>query len=71
MPKMSGRVLADQLIAIRPHTAVLFMSGYTGEAITHHRVSEPGTFFLQKPFTVDGLASKVREILRERVGGGA
>lgn len=63
MPVMSGNVLADRMKAIHPETAILFMSGYTGEAITQHRVNEVGKFFLQKPFTPESLASKVRDVL--------
>ncbi len=46
-----------------PSLKVLFMSGYTDDAIVHHGVLEPGTHFLQKPFTPDGLSRKVREVL--------
>jgi two-component system, cell cycle sensor histidine kinase and response regulator CckA len=63
MPEMNGRMLADRLKCIHPETVILFMSGYTGEAIAHHRVNEPGTFFLQKPFTPESLAAKVRDVL--------
>jgi two-component system cell cycle sensor histidine kinase/response regulator CckA len=63
MPEMNGRVLADRLKCMHPETVIVFMSGYTGEAIAHHRVNEPGTYFLQKPFTPDSLAAKVRDVL--------
>ena len=63
MPRMSGRQLADLLAQARPHTRVLFMSGYTDEAVTRHGVLEAGAAFLQKPFSPIGLARKVREVL--------
>jgi PAS domain S-box-containing protein len=63
MPQMNGRQVADHLLAARPGLKVLFMSGYTDAAIVQHGVLEPGTQFLQKPFTPDGLSRKVREAL--------
>ena len=60
MPGMSGRVLWDHLRALRPDARVLFMSGYTDDAIARHGVLEPGIAFLQKPFTPFSLAQKVR-----------
>ena len=63
MPRMSGPELADGLAPERPETKVLYMSGYTDDAIIHHGVLTSGTAFLQKPFTTDGLARKVREAL--------
>ncbi|MET0625254.1 MAG: PAS domain S-box protein [Pyrinomonadaceae bacterium] len=63
MPGMSGRELADHLVTIAPQARVLFMSGYTDEAIVHHGVLKEGTAFIEKPFTPDGLARKVREVL--------
>jgi signal transduction histidine kinase len=63
MPQMNGRQVADHLLAARPDLKVLFMSGYTDAAIVQHGVLEPGTHFLQKPFTPDGLSRKVRETL--------
>jgi two-component system cell cycle sensor histidine kinase/response regulator CckA len=63
MPQMNGRQVADHLLAARPGLKVLFMSGYTDAAIVQHGVLQPGTHFLQKPFTPDGLSRKVREVL--------
>jgi nitrogen-specific signal transduction histidine kinase/CheY-like chemotaxis protein len=63
MPGMSGHKLVGRLKEIHPEMKVLYMSGYTDNAILHHGVLEPGTNFIQKPFTVDGLARKVREVL--------
>jgi PAS domain S-box-containing protein len=66
MPQMSGRELAEKLAALRPRVKVLYMSGYTDEAIVQHGVLEPGTAFLQKPYARDTLARKVREVLESR-----
>ncbi|HET7275025.1 MAG TPA: ATP-binding protein [Longimicrobiaceae bacterium] len=63
MPGMGGRALAEQLRANRPEVEVLYMSGYTDDAILRHGMLDEGTAFLEKPFTPDGLARKVREIL--------
>jgi hypothetical protein len=63
MPGASGRELARQLAQSRPDTRVLYVSGYTDDAIVHHGMLEPGLAFLQKPFTPDALARKVRQVL--------
>ena len=63
MPGMSGRVLAGQVVEQRPLIKVVYMSGYTGQAVGAHVALEEGSFFLQKPFSRDGLVSKVRQAL--------
>jgi PAS domain S-box-containing protein len=63
MPQMSGREMAEGLRTIRPDTRVLFMSGFTDDAIVHHGVLEERVFFIQKPFSPEALASKAREVL--------
>jgi PAS domain S-box-containing protein len=63
MPQMGGREVASRLAPRRPEMQVLFMSGYTDEAIVHQGVLDAGTAFLQKPFSVTGLVQKVREVL--------
>src|SRR5437588_3428761 len=63
MPGMSGRELGLLLGPARPRMKVLYVSGYTDESIVHHGVLEPGVAFMQKPFSAEGLARKVREVL--------
>jgi len=63
MPQMGGAELAGHLATLRPQLKLLYMSGYTDDAIVHHGVLEAGKAFLQKPFTPEALARKVREVL--------
>jgi CheY-like chemotaxis protein len=66
MPRMSGRELAQRVTAERPGLPVLYVSGFTDDAIVHHGVLETGTEFLEKPFTLNALAQKVRHVLDQR-----
>jgi two-component system, cell cycle sensor histidine kinase and response regulator CckA len=63
MPGMGGRELVKQLATTRPGTKVLYLSGYTEDAIVSDGSIEKGTAFLQKPFTLQNLSRKVREVL--------
>ncbi|MGB6386505.1 MAG: PAS domain S-box protein, partial [Terriglobales bacterium] len=63
MPGMGGRELAKRLVSLRPGINVLYLSGYTEDAVVTQGTLGPGTAFLQKPFTLQNLAKKVREVL--------
>jgi DNA-binding response OmpR family regulator len=65
MPEMSGRELAERLLEQHPKTKLLFISGYTDDAIVRYGISVAEMAFLQKPFTPDELIRKVRDILDE------
>ena len=66
MPGIGGRELAKKLLSLRPGICVLYLSGYTEDAVVAPGALGPGTAFLQKPFTLQNLAKKVREVLRSK-----
>jgi len=63
MPGVSGRQLAEQALAKRPNLKVLFTTGFTKNAVVHNGVLDPGVHFIAKPFTIDELAAKLRDVL--------
>ena len=63
MPDMNGRLLADRAVALHPALKVLFTTGYTRNAVVHNGVLDPGVELIGKPFTVDELAAKLRQVL--------
>ena len=63
MPGMGGRELVKQVVKLRPTMKVLYLSGYTEDSIISEGTIESGAAFLQKPFTLQNLSRKVREVL--------
>jgi two-component system, cell cycle sensor histidine kinase and response regulator CckA len=63
MPGLNGRALAGRLELLQPGLKILYMSGYTDDAIMDHGVLESGTHLLHKPFSEENLIRKVREVL--------
>ena len=66
MPQMGGRELSEKLAEMHPQIGVLFTSGYTDDAVIRQGIIEVGANFIQKPFTFDGLAQKIREVLDKK-----
>ena len=66
MPGMNGPELAEKLLSLRREMKILFMSGYTANAVGYHNFFKKRVHYIQKPFTVAGLARKVREVLDEK-----
>jgi DNA-binding NarL/FixJ family response regulator len=69
MPEMNGPEMVRQLQTFCSHIRILYISGYTDEAMVHHGIGESGAAFLQKPFVPDQLARKVRDVLDSRTNG--
>jgi CheY-like chemotaxis protein len=67
MPKMSGREFADQLLQLRPNTRLLFVSGYTDDIVLQNGISKQAMYFLQKPYSLKDLASKVQTLMATSV----
>ncbi len=70
MPQMNGERLQQAVVALRPGIAVLYMSGYTDDALAERGILSPGIHLLQKPFTRDNLVAKAREVLVTRAAQG-
>ena len=66
MPEMNGRDLAKKMLSLYPHLKRLFMSGYTADVIAHQGVLDDGVHFIQKPFSIKDLATKVRQALDQK-----
>lgn len=63
MPEINGRRLAERMATVRPNMRVLYMSGHTASVVAPLGILEPGVAFLQKPFSPDMLARRIREVL--------
>ena len=63
MPKMSGRELAEKILALCPEMRLLYVSGFTDDSIVHHGVTTRAINFIQKPFRAEEFLRKIREIL--------
>jgi DNA-binding NtrC family response regulator len=67
LKQMSGRELSEIMVARRPKMKIIFMSGYTDDAVVHHGVLSQSTAFLQKPFTTQALVKMMREVLDQKL----
>ena len=67
MPDVNGRVLAEQATALCPQIKVLFMTGFTRNAVVHNGVLDAGVYLLAKPFSIAELSAKIREVLQTAV----
>jgi CheY-like chemotaxis protein len=65
LPGMNGREIAERIQASRPEIAVLFTSGYTDDVIAHKGVIDRGVSYIPKPYTVEQIAAKVREVIKK------
>jgi len=65
MPQMNGKSLKKSIEALKPGIKTLLMSGYTANVIAHHGVLEKGMHFIQKPFSMEDLAKKIREVIEQ------
>jgi CheY-like chemotaxis protein len=65
MPEMSGRLLAEEFYKLRPNAKAVFMSGYTDDAVVRHGILTASVAYIQKPFTGEALAAKIRSVLDE------
>jgi two-component system, cell cycle sensor histidine kinase and response regulator CckA len=63
MPRLSGRELSEHISRLQPAAKVLFMSGYTNDAVVNHGILDGAAWFIQKPFTIASLIRRVREVL--------
>jgi CheY-like chemotaxis protein len=62
MPEMNGRKLADRALELRPALKIVYMTGYTRNAVVHNGILDSDVAFLPKPFSVEQLASKIRQV---------
>jgi len=66
MPGMNGKELAEEIAKIYPDAEILYASGYTSEHIVHSGSLEPGVQFIQKPYSIQSLSRKIRDVLDKK-----